>query len=61
MLVAGFTRGLSMIQFVAVQARVHGRHAGDFRHALHLRHLAMARFTFYTRDQMRAVTPFDAR
>src|SRR6266849_5462321 len=56
-LVAGLARLFGMIHFMTVQAAVHGRHAGDFRHRFHLRDLPMARFALLARLQMRPMAP----
>jgi|HubBroStandDraft_3_1064219.scaffolds.fasta_scaffold158588_2 hypothetical protein len=57
MFMAGIAGGFCVIQFMAIQAAVHRRDAGDLRHAVHLRNLAMARLTLHSCLQMGAVIP----
>src|SRR5260370_17300005 len=60
MLVAGVTGSFGVIDLMAVQAAIHGRHARYFGHRGHLRHRSMTRFTFYSRGQVSAMGPRNA-
>src|SRR5260370_21718665 len=61
MFVTRVTGGFGAIQFMTVQAALHGGHAGHFRHAGHVRDRAVTRLTFYSCGEVRAVAPGNAR
>jgi len=54
---AGLAGGLGITLLVAIQANIHGGHARDLRHAIHLGNLTMTGFAVHSRLQMFSVRP----
>ena len=52
-----FARGLGMIHLMAIQTAVHRHDAGDLGHRRDLRHISVARLTFYASRKMSAMGP----
>ena len=61
MFVTSVASGLGLIYFVAVQAAIHCRDTGHFRHRLHFPDLAVADLAFYAGLEMHAVIPRNPR
>ena len=53
-------RRFGVIQFMTVQAAIHGGYAGYFGHRSQLRHRAVTGLTFYASGEVSAMIPFDA-
>jgi hypothetical protein len=52
---AGLAGGVGLTLLVAIQANIHGDHARDLRHAIHLGNLTMTGFAVHSRLQMFSV------
>ncbi len=51
------TNRRGVVHLMAVVAAIHRGNAGDFRHAIHLRNLAMTHLAFHARIEMLAMAP----
>jgi hypothetical protein len=58
---AGLANGRGIVEFVAVDADTHGRHARRLGHCTHLSDLAVARLTLYAGLHVFAVRPIHTR
>jgi hypothetical protein len=54
---AGLAGGVGLTLLVAIQANIHGDHARDLRHAIHLGNLTMTGFAVHSRLQMFSSSP----